>query len=87
MKLQISYVRPCGEKDKVAARIDAGKADTEKLRQKLAGKSSAELGVTKAEVAGKEILIFDDHIEIFRAESEHEILRIMGTLRQLIEGI
>jgi hypothetical protein len=85
MRLQISYVRPCGERDKVAGRIDLNeKLDLAKL--KLPGKVSAELGVLKTEVNGKEILVFEDHVDILKAESEHEILRLMGTLKQIIEG-
>ena len=86
MKLDISYVKPCGEKNTLLARLNfKGTFDMEKLREKTEAKISNKLGVTKLRIENKDILISDGHIDIRNAEKEHEILKIVETIKQFLK--
>ena len=86
MKLNISYIRPCGERNKLAARLEFnGDFDMEKLRESFKVQLSKELNVIKFQIENKDILISDGHIDIRNAEKEHEILKIIETMKQFLK--
>ena len=86
MKLRISYIKPCNERNKLTARFDfKGTVDVEKLKQEFETKNSEKLGLMKFSVGNVEVMLSDNHIDIRNAEREHEILEIMGKLKQFIK--
>lgn len=84
MKLNISYARPCSEKDTLIGRIDLNETvDRDKIREKFSTSGSDFL---KLRMDGKEVIIYSNHIDIRNAQKEHEILKIVQELKPFLKG-
>ena len=80
MRLDISYVKPCSEKGRLAARIDM-QVDPGTVARELKGDYSPELGVLRTEVGGLSVTVYPDHVDISNADSEHQILEAVKSIR------
>ena len=85
MKLNISYVRPCGEKNKLTARLDFDKGiDMEGIGTEFNVKSAPGMNMIRFQKDNKSIMVSRNHIDIRNAESEYEILNILESIKKFI---
>jgi hypothetical protein len=85
MILNISYVKPCSEKNSLAARLDFdGKVDMEKMKSVFETKYSEKLGIVKFAIGKIEVMLSENHIDIRNAGYEHEILKIVEKMKPFL---
>jgi hypothetical protein len=83
MKLDISYAKPCGERNKLTARVTLSRIiDIEKLREKCGGSFSKNLNLVKLRINKTDVMVYEDHIDIRNADKEYQILKIVDDLRR-----
>jgi hypothetical protein len=85
MRLDISYVKPCGEKGRLAARVDM-QIDPESVRKAAGGDYSPALGVLRTEVNGLSVIVYRDHVDISDADFEHEIVEALRSIRETCQA-
>lgn len=82
MRLDISYVKPCGDKGRLAARIEM-ETDPGRVREAFRGQYSENLGVLRTNIGALDVIVYPDHVDISNADFEHEILEAVKSLRRL----
>jgi ArsR family metal-binding transcriptional regulator len=92
MKLSISYVKPCTERDRVSVVAETGEIEVAKLLGKLNGgkvfqklRHSPELDMIRMNHDNKEIMVFGSgRIEIRKTENEMDAIKTMNVLKQVM---